>query len=283
MRDAKDRSAKWLLEHHGDSALRLGGVSGFSSWKPVQTDLVHPQQLPDGLLEAQFPGESAPDLFVIEVATYPEGRAEEQALRDASIVFLDRRVVPEVIVLVLHPTGNLRVTDAREEASRLGRTRLGGRWTVIELWTLSAKQLLATRDVGLVPWVTLAESTQPPETLLVQCRDIIAQLAPAQEQKNLLAVAQVMASLRYNDPALLAILGGKQAMIESPVLIELLQERERDTRQADILAILEERFGPVPEDLAAQIRTIQDLQRLQRLHRLAVICPSLDAFRAALI
>jgi hypothetical protein len=152
MREEKDRSAKWLIDHHGDSALRLGGVHGFTSWKPVHADLAHPRQLPDGLLEVQFPGEPTPELVVIEVATYPEARVQEQALRDAAIVLLDRRVVPEVILLVLHPKGNLHVQDSHEATSRRGRTGLRGRWTVVELWTLSAEQLLATQDIGLVPW-----------------------------------------------------------------------------------------------------------------------------------
>jgi hypothetical protein len=51
MREEKDRSAKWLLEHHGDSVLRLGGVRGFTAWRSVRPELTHPRQLPDGLTE----------------------------------------------------------------------------------------------------------------------------------------------------------------------------------------------------------------------------------------
>ena len=29
MRQGKDRSGKWILGHHGDSILRLSGVTGF--------------------------------------------------------------------------------------------------------------------------------------------------------------------------------------------------------------------------------------------------------------
>jgi hypothetical protein len=282
MREDKDNSAKWLIEHHGDAALRLGGFQGFAAWRPLQAELAHPRQLPDGLLEVRFPGEGAPDLFVVEVSTYPERRAEEQALRDAALVYLDRHVLPEVIVLVLHPRGNLLVTPEREVRTRLGRTRLCVGWTVVNLWTLSAEQLLAAQDVGVVPWVPLAQTAQAPEALLNQCREHIDRLAPAEEHGNLLAVTQVLAGLRYNDPALLAIFGGKQAMIESPVLIELLDDRERDTLHRAILVNLEARFGSVPPELAAQVRTIRPLERLRDLHRQAVTCPDLDSFRAAL-
>jgi hypothetical protein len=100
MREEKDRGSKWLLEHHGDSVLRLGGISGFSSWRSVRSELTHPRQLPDSLLEATFPGQEAPSLYVVEVATYPERRAEEEAARNAMLVFLERGVVPEVLTLV---------------------------------------------------------------------------------------------------------------------------------------------------------------------------------------
>ena len=28
-----DKSSKWLIQHHGDSILRLGGVRGIVSWR----------------------------------------------------------------------------------------------------------------------------------------------------------------------------------------------------------------------------------------------------------
>lgn len=175
MREDKDNSAKWLIEHHGDAILRMGGIRGFSSWRAAQSERAHPKQLPDGLLEVFFPAQPAPDLFIIEVATYPERRAEEQAIRDAALVWLDRGVLPEIVTLVLHPKGQLRVSGQWQLASRHGLTRLTGSWTVLEMRTLSAEDLLATNDVGIIPWVPLARSTLPPEELLHQCRDRIEQ------------------------------------------------------------------------------------------------------------
>ncbi len=256
-------------------------MTGFSSWQSVRSELTHPRQLPDGLLEATFPGQDAPALFVVEVASYPERRADEEAARDAMLVFLERGVVPEVLTLVLSPRGNLRVAGEWQLSSGSGRTRLTIHSVVVELWTLSAEDLLASGDVGLVPWATLAQTTEAPEALLRRCRERIAQ-APAQEQANLAAVAQVMAGMRYNDPNLLTILGGRQAMIESPVLIELLQERERDVLHRLILQNLTRRFGPVPEAVAAQVRAVQTLDRLNDLHGHAADCPDLDAFRVRL-
>ncbi len=45
-----DRSSKWLIQHHGDSMLRLADVKNIRAWRPVQAELVQPRRLPDGLL-----------------------------------------------------------------------------------------------------------------------------------------------------------------------------------------------------------------------------------------
>ncbi|MHB1423762.1 MAG: hypothetical protein ACYC3I_11320, partial [Gemmataceae bacterium] len=85
-------------------------------------------------------------------------------------------------------------------------THLSGSWTVIEMWTLSAEELLAANDIGLVPWVPLARTTLPPEELVRRCRERIDQQAKPEEHTNLLTVTRVKASLRYNIPDLLALL-----------------------------------------------------------------------------
>jgi hypothetical protein len=279
MRDDKDRSSKWLIDHHGDSILRLSGVEGFRGWRPVPADVVQPRQLPDGLLEVTFPDQEVPDAFVVEIATYPERRVEEQAVRDAMLVFLDRRVLPEVITLVLHPRGSFRVTGTQELVSRRRLTRGTWSWLVVELWTLPADRLLAANDVGLVPWLPLTRFEGPPEVLVRQCRERIEQQGRPEEQVNLLAVTQVMTRLRYNDPGLLSILGGGRVMIESPLIQELFADRDRNKLQSYILKVLEGRFGPVASDLAAQIRAVSDVQKLEDLLTQAALCTGLESFR----
>ena len=278
MRDDKDRSGKWMIEHHGDGLLRLAGVTGFRAWRAVQAEVVQPRQLPDGLLEVSFPDRDTPDLFLVEIATFPERRAEEQALRDALLVYLDRRVLPEVITLVLHPKGAFRLTGREQLASRLGFTEVTWAWRVIELWTLPARDLLAAGDVGLVPWATLAQFDGPPEVLFQECQARIEQLAPPEERDNLYAVTQVMGRLRYNDPHLLSLLGGRRVMIESPLILELMAEQ----KQQDIVEILEARFGTAPPEVVLAIQAIKDVPRLKELIRLASQCPDLEAFRAPL-
>jgi hypothetical protein len=278
MHDDYDRSSKWLIQHHGDAILRLAGVEDIESWRALQAEVVQPKQLPDGLLEVVLRGQEHPSLYIAEVATYPADRTQEQSLRDAMLVYLARRELPEVLTLVLCRKGNAATPSTAVRDSRRGWTRLQASWRVVELWDLQAEQLLAAGDIGLVPWVPLTSFAGPPEPILEACRQEIDRLADSDEHENLLAVTQVLARLRYNDPSLLAILGGKQVVIESPLIQEVFVWRVREA----ILRLLATRFGPVPQDVVQSLERFQDEAQLFDLHALAATCPDLDAFRARL-
>jgi len=149
---------------------------------------------------------------------------------------------------------------------------------VIELWTLSAEQLLAANDLGLVPWVPLARIDGPPEPVLRDVRKRIDAQAPPDTHDNLLAVTQVLTRLRYNEPQLLAIFGGRQAMIESPLIQEIMQETVVKTLQEAILQMLAARFGAVPPELTGRLNALHDEPLLRKLVRSAATCPDLKTF-----
>jgi hypothetical protein len=113
--------------------------------------------------------------------------------------------------------------------------------------------------------------------MLYRCRDLIEEHAPADEKENLLAVSQVFTHLRYNDPKLFSIFGGKKMVVELPLIQEILAERVHK----DILTVLESRFGEVPEDLADQIRSVSNDNKLTELIRKAASSASLESFRRA--
>src|SRR4051812_9515460 len=91
-----DKSSKWLIEHHGDSILRLAGVRGIVSWKALQAELVQSRRLPDGLIEAKLRREAKPARFVLEISTYPYRRLSKQAVDASVLVYLARGELPEV-------------------------------------------------------------------------------------------------------------------------------------------------------------------------------------------
>ncbi len=277
-----DKSSKWLIQHHGDAVLRLGGVADLVSWRPLQAEVVQPRQLPDGLIEAVRVGQDSPELFVLELATYPDARLVEQALRDLALVYLDRRALPEVLVVVLHPKGNLRAAGEVELESPRGWSRWRAGWRVIEVWNIPAADLLDAGDVGLFPWIPLSRIEGPPEPVLRACREHIDRFAPPEERENLIAVTQVLASLRYNDPRLLNLLGGREAMIESPVLQELKAEWTAEAIAGAIVAVLTARFGERASGLREAIPTNSGREDLDALLRFAATCPDPESFRARL-
>jgi hypothetical protein len=273
-----DKSSKWLIEHHGDAILWLAGVRGVETCKALHAEVVQPQQLPDGILEVTLTGQEEKALFVVELATFPEARLLEQVSRDLALVYLDRGVVPEVVSVVLHPKGAYRVSGSLDLCSRQGLTRWQVNWRVVELWTVPAADLLAANDVGLIPWVPLAAPGDDPRAVLQECRTRIDRQAPEHEREQLLAVTTVLATLRYNDPGLLSILGGKSAMLEFPIIQEIVVE----IRQKDILRVLLTRLGSVPRDLEQAVRSVQEEEKLDKLFGLAASCQDLDTFRKGL-
>src|SRR5439155_1600763 len=152
-------------------------------------------------------------------------------------------------------------------------------WRVVELWTLSADALLATNDVGLIPWVPLTNMAGPPEPVLQQCRERIDQQAAPNDRATLLAVTQILTGLKFTDPRLLAILGGGQAMLDgSPLIQELLAQQSHKT----ITLVLQARFGSVPSDVTTALQAILDESKLDELVGFTGVCPDLEAFRARL-
>ncbi len=273
-----DKSSKWLIQHYGDSILRLAGVQNIAVWRPAQAEVVQPSQMPDGLLEVRLVGESRDDPFLLEVATHPERRVEDQLTRDVMLVFLDRGELPEAVTLVLRPKGKYQVPASRNLRSRHGLSSCRMNWRVVELWTVPAEELLQTGDIGLVPWIPLTDFADAPEKMIERCRDLIERDAPPGEKANLLAVTHVVAYLRYNSEDLLKILGGKKVMLEVPFLNEIVMERTRE----NITVFLEARFGDLPRDLVETIESVVDEKQLKNLVRSAATCPDLAAFRDAM-
>ena len=74
----------------------------------------------------------------------------------------------------------------------------------------------------------------------------------------------------------------ERLLIESPLIQELMHEVLAEQMHAAILDVLEVRVGPVPQDVAAAVQTIQVEQRLKELLKFAAGCGDLGLFRARL-
>jgi hypothetical protein len=94
VRQDKDRSSKWLIERHGDALLKLGGLTGFTSWRPLPPETIAPRRLPDGLIEVRFPGDAEPRLVLVEIETDADRRIDPQVLEDLMLLAVERRAIP---------------------------------------------------------------------------------------------------------------------------------------------------------------------------------------------
>ena len=211
-----DRSGKWLIEHHGDSILRLAGIRQIVDWRPVPGEVVQPRQLRTGCCRCCCAAKKIVP-FVVELATYPEKRLVRQLVRNAMLVYLDRETLPEIIAVILRPKGRQPIPTETEIVSPLDGSRCRLQWRVVKLWEPPSAELLKSADVGLVPWVPLTKH-EPPAKVIQECRRRIDAEAPENERQNLLAVTQVLTRLRYNSEKLFQILGGGETMLELPFL-----------------------------------------------------------------
>jgi hypothetical protein len=273
-----DRSGKWLIEHHGDSILRLAGIRRIVDWRPVPGEVVQPRQLPDGLLDVLLRGRKEFVPFVLELATYPEKRLVRQLVRSAMLVYLDRETLPEIIAVILRPKGRKPIPTETEIVSPLDGSRCRLQWRVVKLWEVPSAELLHSEDVGLVPWVPLTQFSDPPRKIIEECRRRIDAEAPENERENLLAVTQVLTRLRYNSEKLFQILGGGDTMLELPFLDRFVDERVSQRQAEDILRVLKARFGNLPNELVAEVHAVTNGRTLDELVDFAAVCRDVDSF-----
>jgi hypothetical protein len=157
---------------------------------------------------------------------------------------------------------------------------------VIRLWELEADDVLAIGDVGLVPWVPLTRTTLTPDERMTRCHERLVRVPDPIDRAGLMAVTQILAGLAFPGRSFWSLFGGAEAMIESPVLDEvkeILLKRGRVAEAHELLiSALETRFGRLPAELQTQLTGIADLDRLRSLMPVAVTCPNLAAFVAAL-
>lgn len=290
MRQDKDRSSKWLLDRHGGSVVRLAGITGFSSWRHLASEVVAPRRLLDGLIELRFPDDPTPTLVLVEIESYADSTADRQVLDDLLLVAVERGVVPEVVSLVLKPKGNVRVTGRDERASRSGRVRFAATWPVVQLWELDAAQLLADPDIGLVPWVPLTHTDLPPRELVARCVQRIATVPDPTERAGLLAVTEILAGFAFPGFRIVDLFEAQPMIIRDalrsealrPVREQLEQEYGARALHDAIAGVLTDRFGPLPPDVQPAVIAVTDTARLQRLTRVAATAPDLAAFTAEL-
>ncbi|UFP96461.1 hypothetical protein [Gloeobacter morelensis] len=142
---------------------------------------------------------------------------------------------------------------------------------VVRLWELDPAPVLASGLVGLMPLVPLMAG-QDLELLLERSTEVIqAEVQSAEERNEVLAVTGLLASLKdervveqfFRTRSIMSLLS------ETPLFQALTQERVqeaiRQSKLQSLLALLEHKFGPLPDDLREALLAIEVAEELDGL------------------
>lgn len=149
-----------------------------------------------------------------------------------------------------------------------GREYLRFGYGVVRVWELPADQLLDS-GTGTMPLALLTDDAAPHLAELVPRFAKRAELAaPTGEAFSLLLVAgYILLGMRYDKNDIRPLFQGLQQMRESSTFQAILDEGRAEgaveTRQDDLLSLLEDRFGTVVPELVARIRATSDLAKLR--------------------
>jgi hypothetical protein len=190
-----------------------------------------------------------------------------------ALLFAHYRVPVHSLILLLRPeAAHANLNGSICYAPRPGRGRMDFGYEVLPLWKRPAEELL-TSDLGVTP---LAMLGRLPEDLSLEggltavaqrVVDRLAKEAPPDRAKKLLTDAFLLTGLRVRRDVAARIFRGVRAMQESDTYLAILDEGQEKRARKDILIFGEEKFGPPPESVKAQLESITDLQRLDRMVR----------------
>ncbi len=178
----------------------------------------------------------------------------------------------------------------REYAFRVG----SGRPTrvpldVLHLWRLSARKVLAHRQVVLYPFVPLMRDTRGGRALLADLRAHIMQDVDIEkDRRNLRAAAYFIAARRFGEGLLRAVFGGVEEMaktdlgqklIDQGVAIGIEQGKaigEARAKRQTLSRLLRAKFGALPDGVARHIELEADGARLDALLERLLTAATID-------
>jgi predicted transposase YdaD len=196
-------------------------------------------------------------------------------------------IVPDQVLVLLKDTAaSRRVPNVFAQ----GRMRI--EYDVVRLWEVDPTPLVESGLVGLMPLVPLMTG-EDLETLLEQAAEVIeAGVQSIQERNEVLTVTGLLASLK--DARVVEQFFYTRSIMnlltETPLFQLLTQEtREQaqqqarlETRRADLLLLVEHKFGTQGEDVREAIEAITEAMALEQLLLAASDASTLQEFRSRL-
>lgn len=134
------------------------------------------------------------------------------------------------------------------------------RYRVVRLWEQDAAPLLT--NPALLPFAALAQ-TDSPTALLEQVAAQVDMIEELEQQRNISACVEVLASLRF-EPNLIRQFLREELMQESPIYQEIIQEGVQRGKRDTVMRLLTRRVGIVSPQVQAQIQSLS-IEQLDQL------------------
>jgi len=182
------------------------------------------------------------------------------------------------VVIWLTAVGYPGAGHNRLEEVVCGQRQLVFEFAEVRLWELEPADYLAAGETALLPLVPLM-GAQPSAEALAQAVTAVAAVSETAERADLYTGLSVLSALRYSRELIRSLIR-REAMKESPIYQEILEEGALQSRRDDIVDTLNIRFGEVPPEITSELAEVANLETLRHLLHLAVRCESIADFRA---
>jgi hypothetical protein len=252
---------KWLAP--------LVGLPATVSADPLDADLSTVQPTADKVFQLRPP---ATGLLHLEPQSSWDGSFPNRLL--LYNVLLENRYggpVHSVALLLRREANSSALTGTLTRQFADGREYLRFGYAIIRVWELSADVLLVD-GLGATPLALLTDDAEPRLPAIVSrfADRVNREVGTAEAANLLLSCGFILLGLRYDKKVAESLFRGVQKMRESSTYQAILDEgraEERVARQEDLIAVLREKFGTVPPEIEAKIRTTTDTDKLRNAFR----------------
>jgi hypothetical protein len=256
-------------------------------WTPVVSEV----QMAERFADRAFRARRGRERFIVYLEAYTFWRKEAPwNLLAKSGLLSERERLPTVcLVFILRPRG-YKPQHGQFKLTVKGETTQFVRLHEVCLWEVEPEPWWEGAP-GLMALYPLCRHRRPAKQAISYAASAITAATPDTiVRADLLTTLAIFGKLVYQQVDIVGLIG-REHMKESPLYEEIKDEGRiegriegrLETGQADVLAVLEERFG---DETAAQfsdvVHAVTKLDELNRLHRLAVRCPSIKEFQRGL-
>jgi hypothetical protein len=273
-----DAGFKIVARESGLDLARLAGVEA-DSWQSITGEVHAAERLADRAFRAKLNDER----FIVYMEAYTRWHASApwSVLAKSGLLSERERLPCHSLIYILLPQ-SYRAQNGTFRLGFQGQPTQQVWFSEICLWKLVPQPWWETSP-GLMALSPLFCQDESEEAVVTHAaRAIKMHSADRMREADLLTVLAIFSKLTNPKFDALHVIG-REAMKESKFYQEIMEEGEVNARRADVLTVLNARFGkPNAVALKQELEYVQDSTVLSELLDRAVKCRSLEGFRRSL-